>query len=86
MARSLRRNYDPHIEPDADHAPETTELRNVLLASASTMLTDFLRKTRVARRKGGGARGVDSRKIDIVSYILNQLTTGSGHGSCQAAC
>lgn len=42
----------------------------MLLASATSMLTDFLRKTRVARRKGGGARGVDSRKIDIVSVAL----------------
>ena len=30
------------------------------------MLADFLRKTRQSRRKGGGARGADSRKIDIV--------------------
>jgi hypothetical protein len=30
------------------------------------MLVEVLRKTRQSRRKGGGARGVDSRKIDIV--------------------
>lgn len=30
------------------------------------MLTDVLRKTRTLRRKGGGARGADSWKIDIV--------------------
>lgn len=29
------------------------------------MLAEFLRKTRASRRKGG-ARGLDSRKIDIV--------------------
>jgi len=30
------------------------------------MLIEVLRKTRQSRRKGGGSRGVDSRKIDIV--------------------
>lgn len=30
------------------------------------MLTEFLGKTRVSRRKGSGARGIDSHKIDIV--------------------
>ena len=30
------------------------------------MLTELLKKVRQSRRKGGGGRGVDSRKIDIV--------------------
>lgn len=30
------------------------------------MLAEVMRKTRQSRRKGGGARGVDSRKIDVV--------------------
>ena len=30
------------------------------------MLAEFLRKTRTARRKGGGSRGLDSAKIDMV--------------------
>lgn len=30
------------------------------------MLLEVLRKTRQSRRKGGGGRGVDSRKIDVV--------------------
>lgn len=34
-----------------------------------TMLSDFLRKTRIARRKGGGSRGLDSRKLDMVRTL-----------------
>ena len=33
---------------------------------AKEMLAEVLRKTRVSRRKGGGSRGSDSRKIDYV--------------------
>ena len=38
------------------------------------MLAEFLRKTRTLRRKGGGSRGVDSRKLDMVNELLSQLT------------
>jgi len=48
---------------EADGGPE---MREALLDNAKAMLTDILRKTRQSRRKGGGARGIDSRKIDIV--------------------
>jgi hypothetical protein len=34
---------------------------------ANEMLAEFLRKTRTLRRKGGGSRGLDSRKLDMVS-------------------
>jgi hypothetical protein len=44
---------------------EAEELRLALYYSAKNMLIEFLRKTRVQRRKGG-SRGLDSRKIDIV--------------------
>ncbi|KLT38373.1 hypothetical protein CC85DRAFT_289576 [Cutaneotrichosporon oleaginosum] len=44
---------------------EAEELRLALYYSAKNMLTEFLRKTRAQRRKGG-SRGLDSRKIDIV--------------------
>lgn len=40
------------------------------------MLGEVLRKTRLSRRKGGGGRGLDSRKIDIVrvqQYIAIEL-------------
>lgn len=30
------------------------------------MLMEFLRKTRISRRKAGGSQGYDPRKIDIV--------------------
>ena len=54
------------MQPDTAHAPETIELKYALEDDAHTMLTEFLRKTRTARRKGGGSRGVDSAKIDMV--------------------
>jgi hypothetical protein len=45
-----------------------------MMDNAKAMLTEVLRKTRTSRRKGGGARGVDSRKIDIVSGLtLDQV-------------
>lgn len=33
------------------------------------MLAEVLSKIRVVRRKGGGARGLDSRKIDMVNVL-----------------
>jgi hypothetical protein len=43
------------------------------------MLTEILRKTRQSRRKGGGGRGVDSRKIDIViDTTLAKLLADAG--------
>lgn len=43
------------------------------------MLSEILRKTRTSRRKGGGARGIDSRKIDIViDTTLSKLLARSG--------
>lgn len=42
-------------------------MREKLELEATTMLIEFLRKTRTSRRKGGGSRGVDSRKLDMVS-------------------
>ncbi|KAK8864291.1 hypothetical protein IAR55_001537 [Kwoniella newhampshirensis] len=63
---SIKRNYSPHVQPNSATAPETTVLRAALEDEARNMLTECLRKTRTSRRKGGGARGIDSRKIDIV--------------------
>lgn len=54
------------MTPSTSQAPETLELRTALEEGAKSMLVEVLRKTRQSRRKGGGARGVDSRKIDIV--------------------
>ncbi|WWC89446.1 uncharacterized protein L201_004370 [Kwoniella dendrophila CBS 6074] len=66
ISTSLKRNYSPHVQPNTATAPETSVLRVAMVEEAKDMLTEFLRKTRASRRKGGGARGVDSRKIDIV--------------------
>ncbi|WVW83780.1 hypothetical protein I302_105801 [Kwoniella bestiolae CBS 10118] len=66
ISTSLKRNYSPHVQPNTATAPETSVLRLAMMEEAKDMLTEFLRKTRASRRKGGGARGVDSRKIDIV--------------------
>ncbi|OCF74776.1 hypothetical protein I204_05158 [Kwoniella mangroviensis CBS 8886] len=66
ISTSLKRNYSPHVQPNTATAPETSVLRQAMMEEAKDMLTEFLRKTRASRRKGGGARGLDSRKIDIV--------------------
>lgn len=50
---------------EGDEAAEET--RGALLEGAKAMLTEYLRKTRQSRRKGGGSRGIDSRKLDMVS-------------------
>lgn len=50
------------------------------------MLAEVLSKIRVNRRKGGGARGLDSRKIDMVNKCLatrpysSELTTHNSGG------
>lgn len=56
-------------------------MRIILNEDAKAMLTEFLRKTRHSRRKGGGARGVDSRKLDMVGLSLGTLclTDEPGH-------
>ncbi|WWC70320.1 uncharacterized protein I206_104270 [Kwoniella pini CBS 10737] len=66
ISNTLKRNYSPHVQPNTATAPETSQLRQAMMEEAKEMLTEFLRRTRVSRRKGGGARGVDSRKIDVV--------------------
>ncbi|KAK4683924.1 hypothetical protein P7C73_g6284, partial [Tremellales sp. Uapishka_1] len=76
---SIERNYSPHIHPDVETAPETSELREALADTSESMLTEFLRRTRTSRRKGGGSRGVDSRKIDIViDTTLAKLLADAG--------
>lgn len=50
----------------ADQAAEA--IRSALSETAYAMLSEFLTKTRQSRRKGGGSRGVDSRKIETVSF------------------
>ncbi len=54
---------------DGEDTPDTSLVRHDLFDNAKTMLADFLRKSRASRRKGGGSRGADSRKIDIVCVI-----------------
>jgi hypothetical protein len=68
VSDSIRRNYQ---KDGADgNLSEERGLADALDDTSKAMLTDFLRKTRASRRKGGGARGVDSRKIDIVCTVL----------------
>ncbi|WVQ83199.1 hypothetical protein IAT38_005338 [Cryptococcus sp. DSM 104549] len=66
IATSIKRNYSPHVQPNSATAPETNVLRSAMEDEANHMLIEVLRRIRSSRRKGGGARGVDSRKIDIV--------------------
>ena len=78
VTASIKRNYSPHVHPDTAHAPETVELRMALEEDANVMLTEFLRKTRTARRKGG-ARGMDSAKIDmVIDTTLAKLLADAG--------
>lgn len=75
----MKRNYSPHVSPSTSEAPETIELSKALYEDAKSMLTEILRKTRQSRRKGGGGRGVDSRKIDIViDTTLAKLLADAG--------
>jgi len=46
---------------------DADEHHQALMNEANEMLAEFLRKTRTSRRKGGGSRGLDSRKLDMVS-------------------
>ncbi|TXT15581.1 hypothetical protein VHUM_00084 [Vanrija humicola] len=74
VADFLRRNYESNESP-----PPNDELQLALLDNAQAMLGDFLRKTRTSRRKGGGSRGLDSRKIDIViDTVLAKYLADSG--------
>ncbi|WVF71576.1 hypothetical protein IAT40_006384 [Kwoniella sp. CBS 6097] len=66
ISSSIKRNYSPHVQPNSATAPETNVLRSAMQDEARDMLAECLRKTRTSRRKGGGSRGIDSRKIDIV--------------------
>lgn len=67
------------MSPSTSEAPETIELSKALYEDAKSMLTEILRKTRQSRRKGGGGRGVDSRKIDIViDTTLAKLLADAG--------
>lgn len=69
----LSRNSPPPRETEAE------ELGIALYLSAKNMLTDFLRRTRASRRKGGGSRGMDSRKIDlVVDTTLAKLLADEG--------
>lgn len=88
----IKRNFTDEKQDDAgdmdvettsksDPSPDSnSEVREALLETANAMLVEFLRKTRQSRRKGGGSRGVDSRKIDIVSgspYSMCVMYTNS---------
>jgi hypothetical protein len=78
---TVKRNFVPQAENDddadeskkdspADQAAEA--IRGALSETANAMLEEFLTKTRHSRRKGGGSRGVDSRKIETVSRELTE--------------
>lgn len=67
MHRDLGEVASSSTSNDAETMKEKLELE------ATTMLIDFLRKTRTSRRKGGGSRGLDSRKLDMVSAIHSEI-------------
>ncbi|TYJ57008.1 hypothetical protein B9479_002287 [Cryptococcus floricola] len=82
---SIKKNYSPHLPPSTSASPASADLRRALEGDANVMLLGVLRKTRASRRKGGGIRGVDGRKIDVViDTVLAKLLTlplpsGSNH-------
>ncbi|ORY34108.1 hypothetical protein BCR39DRAFT_518520 [Naematelia encephala] len=79
IANSIKRNYSPHLEPSSEQSPEAVELRRAMTDEATAMLTDFLRKTRQSRRKGGGSRGLNSRKLDtVIDTTLAKLLADAG--------
>lgn len=76
IASSIKRNYSPHLTPSTSLSPASTDLRQALENEANKMLAEVLSKIRGTRRKGGGARGLDSRKIDmVVDTTLAKLLT-----------
>ncbi|OXG40487.1 hypothetical protein C360_00255 [Cryptococcus neoformans Bt15] len=76
ITSSIKRNYSPHLTPSTSLSPASTDLRQALENEANKMLAEVLSKIRVNRRKGGGARGLDSRKIDmVVDTTLAKLLT-----------
>jgi hypothetical protein len=58
------------LDREAHEADALDDARIRLEKEAMTMLSDFLGKTRTLRRKGGGSRGLDSRKLDMVHSSL----------------
>ncbi|WVQ72620.1 hypothetical protein IAR50_002178 [Cryptococcus sp. DSM 104548] len=73
---SIKKNYSPHLPPSTSASPASADLRRALEQDANVMLLEILRRTRASRRKGGGIRGVDGRKIDVViDTVLAKLLT-----------
>ncbi|WVN88218.1 uncharacterized protein L203_103419 [Cryptococcus depauperatus CBS 7841] len=76
ITTSIKRNYSPHLTPSSELSPASTDLREALEHEANLMLLEVLRRTRTSRKKGGGARGIDSRKIDaVIDTTLAKLLT-----------
>ncbi|KAL7416423.1 hypothetical protein BDY24DRAFT_233923 [Mrakia frigida] len=84
VQENLRRNYHPHIEPDVETSPSTTELRNVLLGQAREMLRGILVKERELRSRrsskpvSGGKRSKQvvvevarTRKEEILDRVID---------------
>lgn len=70
VAQKVHRDLGDVASSSTSDVAET--LRAKLELEATTMLIDFLRKTRTSRRKGGGSRGLDSRKLDMVSGLYSE--------------
>ena len=68
----IKRSDSLDITTKSQTNVEASESWIQLYEEAKSMLTDILRRTRASRRKGGGSRGIDSRKIDIVSRLESE--------------
>lgn len=83
VQENLRRNYAPHIEPDVETSPSTTELRNVLLGQAREMLKNILVKERDQRnRRPKGKKAIRTRDQEVLDRVrrVSHLS-----GSCVSA-
>ncbi|KAH8919023.1 hypothetical protein BT69DRAFT_1285168, partial [Atractiella rhizophila] len=48
---NLQKNYAPHIKPDVESAPATSELKGALMTNAANMLSGYLQQWRSRRRR-----------------------------------
>lgn len=60
---NLKRNYDPHLEPSVDDAPEAVELQQALLGQAREMLRVILASERDRSRGKGKVRDPSTGKV-----------------------
>lgn len=69
-----------HLQPDAESALPSMELRTMLMTTARDSLLSYLRRWRTARKAGRMNGANDSRKVDIVR-LNAEMAASAGHMS-----